>query len=54
MSLQESLPEIPQKLKDAKRKVGECDFQCPNCGRQLHRVLWEQAGSWEYDEVKKK
>jgi len=27
---------VPVKL----RKVGEIDFNCPNCGRSFHRVLW--------------
>jgi len=22
-------------------KAGEVDFRCPNCGRHIHRVLWE-------------
>jgi len=30
---------VPIKL----RKVGEIDFNCPNCGRSFHRALWEHV-----------
>ena len=25
-----------------RKKVGDCDFTCPNCGREHHRTLWEE------------
>ena len=26
-----------------RHKVGEVDFDCPNCNRHLHRTLWAEA-----------
>ncbi len=25
-----------------RRNVGDVDFECPNCGREYHRTLWEE------------
>lgn len=25
-----------------RKKVGDCDFDCPNCNRELHRTLWRE------------
>jgi len=36
-------------LTELKRKVGEVDFNCPNCNRQLHRVIWERGPDIELD-----
>ena len=40
--MEKMLEEAPRK------KVGEVDFACANCGRMLHRAIWETA--WEIDE----
>lgn len=46
--------EIPKELSDKRRKVGDCDFACPECGRHHHRVLWEYAMDFSFDEKKRK
>jgi len=43
---------VPKKLADKRRKVGDCDFECPNCNRHHHRVLWEHASDFSFDEEK--
>ena len=34
-------------FKEERKKVGEVDFNCPNCNRSLHRVLWAEATEWD-------
>ena len=35
--------------KKYRKKVGEVDFDCVNCGRHLHRVLWAEATEFYAD-----
>ena len=36
---------------EKRRKVGHCDFNCPNCGKDHHRVIWQDKwkGEDEWD-----
>ena len=41
--------QMEQRLDNAPRKkAGDVDFDCPNCGKSLHRTLW--ASATEIDE----
>jgi hypothetical protein len=42
------MSEYPQ----VRHKVGDVDFNCPNCNRELHRVLWEHASEWDVETKK--
>jgi len=26
----------------ARKKVGDCSFSCPNCGKEHHRTVWQE------------
>ena len=30
---------------EKRRKIGDCTFNCPNCGKEHYRVIWEDK--WE-------
>ena len=41
--------QMNQALEDAPRiNAGEVDFDCPNCGNEIHETIWMDA--WEVDD----
>ena len=42
--------QMHQRLENApRRKAGEVDFDCPNCGKALHRTIWGNATEIDED-----